>query len=92
MRLLFKLLRKNVNFWQLTGFAMANLVGAVIVLFGIQAYKDAAQVLKAPDSVFSGNYLVLSKEVSSVTTLAGALGAGPKTFKEAEIQEIADVE
>lgn len=92
MRLLFKLLRKNVNFWQLAGFALANLVGAVIVLFGIQAYKDAAQVLKAPDSVFSGNYLVLSKEVSSVTTLAGALGAGPKTFKEAEIQEIADVE
>lgn len=92
MRLLFKLLRKNVNFWQLAGFALANLVGAVIVLFGIQAYKDAAQVLKAPDSVFSGNYLVLSKEVSSVTTLAGALGAGPKTFNEAEIQEIADVE
>lgn len=92
MRLLFKLLRKNVNFWQLAGFALANLVGAVIVLFGIQAYKDAAQVLKAPDSVFSGNYLVLSKEVSSVTTLAGALGAGPKTFKEDEIQEIADVE
>lgn len=89
MRLLFRLLRKNVNFWQIAGFALANLVGAVIVLFGIQAYKDAAQVLKSPDSVLSSNFLVLSKPVSAVTTLAGALGAGPRSFSESEIGEIA---
>lgn len=89
MRLLFRLLRKNVNFWQMAGFAVANLVGAVIVLFGIQAYKDAAQVLKSPDSVLSSNFLVLSKPVSAVTTLAGALGAGPRSFSEIEIGEIA---
>ena len=66
MRLLFRLLKKNVNFWQMAGFAFANLVGAVIVLFGIQAYKDAASVLSAPDSVLSSNFLVLSKPVSAV--------------------------
>ncbi len=92
MRLLFKLLRKNVNFWQLTGFAIANLVGAVIVLFGIQAYKDAAQVLKAPDSVMSNNVLVLSKPVSTVNTIANVLGAGPRSFSEEEIQEIRNIE
>ena len=91
MRLLFRLLRKNVNFWQIAGFALANLVGAVIVLFGIQAYKDAAQVLKSPDSVLSGSFLVLSKPVSAVNTLAGALGAGPRSFNEKEIGEIASM-
>lgn len=92
MRLLFKLLRKNVNFWQLAGFAIANLVGAVIVLFGIQAYKDAAQVLKAPDSVMRSNVLVLSKPVSTAATLAGALGAGPRAFSESDIEEIRNIE
>jgi hypothetical protein len=92
MRLLFRLLKKNVNFWQIAGFAFANLVGAVIVLFGIQAYKDAAQVLKSPDSVLSSNFLVLSKPVSTVTTLANALGAGPRSFSEKEINEIAELD
>ena len=91
MRLLFRLLKKNVNFWQMAGFAFANLVGAVIVLFGIQAYKDAASVLSAPDSVLSSNFLVLSKPVSAVTTLAGALGAGPRSFSESEIEELSEV-
>lgn len=92
MRLLFKLLKKNINVWQLAGFAIANLVGAVIVLFGIQAYKDAAQVMKSPDSVMRSNVLVLSKPVSTVTTLAGVLGAGPRTFSESEIEELRNVE
>ena len=91
MRLLFRLLRKNVSFWQLTGFALANLVGAVIVLFGIQAYKDAAQVLKASDSVLGSNYIVISKPVSAMTTLAGALGAGPRSFDEDEIEKISSL-
>jgi hypothetical protein len=85
------LLKKNVNFWQMAGFAFANLVGAVIVLFGIQAYKDAASVLSAPDSVLSSNFLVLSKPVSAMTTLAGALGAGPRSFSESEIEELSEV-
>lgn len=92
MRLLFRLLRKNVNFWQLAGFAVANLVGAVIVLFGIQAFKDAGKVLESQDSVLSGNLIVLSKPVSSVTTLAGALGAGPRGFSPAEIDELSSVD
>ena len=91
MRLLFRLLKKNVNFWQMAGFAFANLVGAVIVLFGIQAYKDAASVLSAPDSVLSSNFLVLSKPVSAVTTFVGALGAGPRSFSESEIEELSEV-
>ena len=92
MRLLFKLLRRNVNFWQLSGFAIANLVGAVIVLFGIQAYKDAARVMKAPDSVMNNNVLVISKPVSTANTVIGALGAGPRAFSESEIDKIRGIE
>ena len=89
MRLLFRLLRKNVNIWQLVGFAVANLVGAVIVLFGIQAFKDASQVIKAPDSLLDNNFVVLSKPVTSASTLIGVLGMESQSFSEEELKEIA---
>ena len=88
MKLLFKLLRKGVNPWHLTWFALANLVGAVIVLLGIQAYRDAGQVLGASDSVLESDILVLSKPVSAATTLANARGAGPRSFSESEIENM----
>ena len=92
MRLLFRLLRKNVNFWQLAGFALANLVGAAIVLFGLQAYKDAGQALQAPDSVMSSNLLVVSKQVSAANTIVGILGASTGSFSQEEIDELASVD
>lgn len=88
MKLLFRLLRKNVNVWQLVGFAVANLVGAVIVLFGVQAYEDASQVVKSPDSLLGNDFVVLSKPVSSLSTFAGVLGLDNKSFGEAELSEI----
>lgn len=92
MKLLFRLLRKGVNPWHLAWFALANLVGAVIVLLGIQAYRDAGQVLRASDSVLESDILVLSKPVSAATTLVNALGAGPRSFSESEIEAISAVE
>lgn len=91
MKLLFRLLRKNVNVWQLAGFAVANLVGAVIVLFGVQAYKDAAKVLKSPDSVIKSNVFVLSKSVSGVSSIANILGSGPRSFSGSNIEEIRSI-
>lgn len=91
MRLLFKLLRTNISGWQLSGFALANLVGAVIVLFGIQAYDDAAKVITAPDSVMNGDFIVLSKPVSIMTTLANVSGQGPRSFSDEEIEEISSL-
>ena len=90
MKLLFRLLRKGGNPLHLAWFALANLVGAVIVLLGIQAYKDAGVVLGASDSALESDILVLSKPVSTATTLANALGSGPRAFNEREIQEIAE--
>ncbi|MBO4754622.1 MAG: hypothetical protein J5543_08505 [Bacteroidales bacterium] len=87
MRLLFKLLRRNLNLWQMLGFALANLLGAVIVLFGIQAYRDLDTVFDAEDSFISSNYLVLSKPVSVLSTVTSALGAH-SGFSEEEIHEL----
>ena len=92
MRLMVKLLRKDVNYWHLAGFALANLLGAVIVLLGVQAYRDAGQVVNSSDSVLESDILVLSKPVSTATTLANALGSGPRSFNEREIQEIASLD
>lgn len=88
MRLLFKLLRKNVSVWQLIGFALANIVGAVIVLLGVQFYCDVIKVLESSQGLFGGDFVVLSKPVSSASTLAGVLGHSPKSFKKDEIEEL----
>ena len=90
MRLLLKLLRKNVNVWQLVGFAFANLVGAIIVLMGIQAYKDAESLVSSQGSLLSSNVIVLSKPVSEELTLGGLLGADKPEFTQEEIDELSE--
>ncbi len=87
MRLLFKLLRRNLSLWQMLGFALANLLGAIIVLFGVQAYRDLDSVFGAEDSFISSNYIVLSKPVSALSTITSALGAHAG-FDEDEIHEL----
>ena len=91
MRLLFKLSFKILNPWQLVGFSLANLVGALIVLLGFQAYGDAAKVLNSSSSLFGNDFIVLSKPVSSVSTLVGVLGREPKSFNEADIEALKNV-
>lgn len=70
MRLQFKLLKKNVNFWQLIGFALANLCGAVVVLLGIQAYRDASVLFTSDDGVLNKSVMVLSKPEITAEDLA----------------------
>ena len=91
MRLLLKLLRKNVNFWQLVGFASANLVGAVIVLLGMQAYQDAESLVSYPDNLLSSNVVVLSKPVEETMTISGLLGDKP-SFSPEEVEAIAEIQ
>jgi len=69
------------------GFALANLLGAIIVLFGVQAFRDLDSVFGAEDSFISSNYIVLSKPVSALSTITSALGAHPG-FNDEEIHEI----
>ncbi len=83
-RLLGRLLRQHVSVGQLTGFFFANLFGMVIILLGIQFYKDVEPLFTRGDSFMKGDYIIVSKKISTLGSLSGKVN----TFSEAEIQDI----
>lgn len=87
MKLLFRLLSQNVSLWQMLAFAVANLVGAVVVLAGWQAYRDIQNVFDESDGFLSSNYVVLNKPVGAATTVVTALGGRP-AFSGDEMDEL----
>lgn len=87
MSLLFRLLRENINYWQFGGFAIANAIGAFIVLCGLQAYNDMNLVFSQEDSFMAENHIVISKPVNMLTTMTSALGV-KAGFTEEEIKDI----
>lgn len=86
-RLLFGLLRRNVNVWQLVGFIAANLLGGIIVLIGIQAYGDFNAFLQKEDGVLGKDYLCIAKPVTGLTTIGNLMGYQP-LFTAEEIEDI----
>lgn len=87
LKLLFKLLKQNISVWQLCGFIVANLLGGIIVLIGIQAYKDFDRFLNGEQSLLNESYVVISKPITTATTVTSLLGIRP-TFSEKEIAEL----
>lgn len=83
--LLFKLLRQNISAWQLCGFVVANLLGGIIVLIGIQACRDFNRFTDKEKGVLNEGYAVISKPISGLTTLTNLVGAQP-TFSDREIK------
>lgn len=88
MKLLVKLLRKNVNTWQLPGFLMANLLGGIIMLLAFQAYRDFEQFMHKQAQSTTNNYVVISKPVSAINTLGNLFGMKAPSFSEDEIEEL----
>ena len=84
MRLLFKLLKQNVSISQILGFVVVNLIGGVIVLFGVQAYNDFSRLEESEDQLLSKSSIVISKSVSALNTAKG----GARTFTDKEIEEL----
>lgn len=87
MKLLFRLLSQNVSLWQTLAFSVANLIGAVVVLAGWQAYRDIQSVFDESEGFLSSNYVVLNKPVGAATTVVTALGGRP-AFSGGEIDEL----
>lgn len=83
-KLLWKLIRLQISPWQLCGFALANVLGLTVVLFGVQFYRDAAPVFTAGDSFMKEEYIVITKEVG----LAGLRGKSASGFSKREMEEI----
>ncbi len=72
--ILWKLLRKHVSVAQMTGFAVANMVGLTIVLLGLQFYADVKPVFDDDDGFLRKDYMVVTKRVSGISSLKSMLG------------------
>lgn len=83
--LVWKLLRCNIAPGQLLGYAVANLVGLVIVIAALQLYID----IRTPDSdgadaLMSADYMIVSKKVDGFGSANGATSR----FSVAELDDI----
>ena len=83
--LTWRLLRKNVSAGQMTGFAVASLIGLVIVLLALQFYIDIKPMFSSEDSFMRRDYIVLTKTVSSVGSLLGSSAE----FSDTELDDLA---
>lgn len=84
--MVWRLLRKNISAGQIAGYALANLVGLVIVLCAVRFYGDVSQTLNKDDSFLRKDFLVISKQVSSLKT--AGLSKNSTTFDSLELAEL----
>lgn len=82
--LIWKLLRQHISIGQLCGFFLANLFGMMIVLLGIQFYRDVLPAFTKEDSFMKNNYVVVTKKISTLSGLVGRNNA----FSKQEIEEM----
>lgn len=82
--MLWKLLKQHISVAQLAGFFLANLCGMVIVMLGVQFYNDVSPVFTQEDSFIKKDYVVVTKKVSTLGSLAGKNG----TFSSYDIDDI----
>lgn len=64
-------MRKNLSMAQLVGFTLANFIGLLIVLLGLQFYTDVRSIWQDEDSFMQKDYLVINKRVSGSGLLTG---------------------
>lgn len=84
MKIVWKLLRKHISPVQFAGFFFANLIGMIIVLFGIQFYFDVRPVFDGDDGLIKKDYLIVSKRVKVLSGLTG----GNSGFTAEELQAL----
>ena len=82
--MLWRLLRQHISVAQLAGFFIANLCGMVIVMLGIQFYNDVSPVFTQEDSFIKKDYIVVTKKVSTLGSIAGKSG----TFSDYEVGDL----
>ena len=82
--MLWKVLKQHISMAQLAGFFIANLCGMVIVMLGIQFYNDVSPVFTQEDSFIKKDYIVVTKKVSTLGSIAGKSG----TFSDYEVDDL----
>lgn len=84
MNLVWKLLRRHISVPQFVGFFFANLFGMLIVLLGFQFYRDVLPIFTQQDSFMGADFLIVSKQISTATTLSGR----DNTFSPSEVSDM----
>ena len=82
--MIWKLLKQHLSVSQLIGFFFANVCGMVIVLLAVQFYRDVLPIFIQGDSFMKGNYVIVSKKVSTLGTIVGK----QTTFSSGDIRDI----
>lgn len=80
MRLIWKLLRKHISLSELGIFFVANLIGMVVILSGVQLYSDLRPLVSGENALVGNDYVVISKPVKRVNSNA--------VFSREEIEEL----
>ncbi len=70
--IMWKLLRKNISAAQLTGFAIANLIGLTIVILAVQFYGDVKPVFDDEESFIRRDFLIITHRVTGMGALMGS--------------------
>lgn len=67
MTLIWKLLRKHISVFELAVFFVANLIGLVVILAGVQIYNDAKPFMGGgEESLIGSDYVAISKRVDDI--------------------------
>ena len=82
--IIWKLLRQHISKGQLTGFAIANLIGLTIVLLAVQFYRDVRPVFNDEESFISKDYLIITRAVTGAGAMMGSNGE----FSEDDISDL----
>jgi hypothetical protein len=80
MRLIWKLLRKHISLFELSVFFVANLIGMVVILGGIQIYSDLKPLVAGDNALVGNDYVVISKPVKRLNSKS--------VFSAEEIEEL----
>jgi len=84
MKLIWRLLRQNINVVQLGGFFLANLAGITIILVACQFYFDISPIFSQKDDMFRRDYFTITKKVS----LMNAFSSNSGGFSQREIEDL----
>jgi hypothetical protein len=68
MRLIWRLLRKHISIFELSVFFIANLIGMVVILGGIQIYSDLKPLVAGDNALIGNDYVVISKPVKRLNS------------------------
>lgn len=86
MTLVWKLLRQHISVPQFFGFFVANLVGMLIILVGVQFYTDIQAVYTSEDSFMKADYMIVNKQVGAMSTVMGR----SDSFTDDEISDLTE--